>query len=102
VRSWEELPNDDSCFSWSLLFLGFLLKKLLIFPVRLFLPGLALVGEVAFDVELEIVGASRVSFGWPGASASPFLMSRVRRRELICRHHSLLRFESRDASDFGA
>jgi hypothetical protein len=44
VRSWEELPKLESCFSWSS-GLGLRLKKLMIFPDVVLLPGLGKVGD---------------------------------------------------------
>ena len=69
----------------------------MIFPVVVvFLPGLEHVGD---EVGESVVGGASESgiTSLTGArpSISPFLPSRVRRREPICRHQ----LESRDASE---
>jgi len=62
VRSWDELPKEESCFSWSSLFLGFRLKKVFNFSVLLLRPGLELVGEVASTFACNMDGSSTTSF----------------------------------------
>lgn len=97
MRSWEELPKLDNCFSGSLWLLGFRLKKLIIFPVVVFLPGLEHVGEVVVE-SLFGGGTSEsgiTSLDGARPSASPFLTSRGRRLVLTCRHQ----LESRDTSE---
>jgi hypothetical protein len=68
----------------------------MILPVVVFLPGLEQVGDVV--VESGFGGAREsgvTSFNGARPSASPFLISRVRRFVLTCRHQ----LESRDTSE---
>jgi hypothetical protein len=96
VRNCEELPKLDNCFSGSLWLLGFRLKKLIIFPVVVFLPGLGQVGEVVVE---SVFGGGKesgiASFSGARPSISPFRMLRVCLLELICRHQ----LESREPSE---
>jgi hypothetical protein len=62
VLSCEELPNEESCFSWSLFLLGLRLKNFFSLSVRLVLPGLGSVGDVWLEVVLDSVGSSIISF----------------------------------------
>ncbi len=76
--------------------MGFRLKKLMILPVVVFLPGLEHVGEAVVE---SLFGGAResgiTSLGGTRPSASPFRTSRARRLVLTCRHQ----LESRDASE---
>lgn len=68
----------------------------MIFPVVVFLPGLEHVGDEVGESVLGGASESGItSFSGARPSASTFLTSRVRRRELICRHQ----LESRELSE---